>query len=418
MLKKTSVSFDNEFDLTERELSEIVIKENTAKSNCFIWDVNISDVIYNSIVISKNSRSKQICEIHFYKSHSTNKYIPRISFKRLLLDGNEQFTKSEKQVTIQFNDSDSAETFWKLFSFLNSYKDIVDIGEFENTFQVVSLENYMRFFKNKDAIQKLEDLKELLNVAELSTSDIKLLTFENRKRNLKTFFYLLKNLPLKTGKDSHDTYRERYSLRLGEEYIWHHFLKKHDWILGLNADIKFVMDFLDEQKVGVANSKGSNDPQTDLLGISEFTVLIELKHANTPIFKKEKSKGRANTWDFTTDFIEGISQCLGQKFELEKSFDIKEFAKEDGTILEKSLTQSIDPKTILLIGNKKEEFPIKTLEINNRIKNKTLERFRRNNRNIEVLTYDELFERAYHIVFSNKLNRDWYWQTEEEIFDM
>ena len=46
--------------------------------------------------------------------------------------------------------------------------------------------------------------------------------------------------------------------------------------------------------------------------------------------KKEKSKGRANTWDFSSDFIEGISQCLGQKFELDKVFDQKQFENPPG----------------------------------------------------------------------------------------
>ena len=49
-------------------------------------------------------------------------------------------------------------------------------------------------------------------------------------------------------------------------------------------------------------------------------------------------------------------------------------------------------------------------------KTKTLERFRRNSRNVDVLTYDELFERAYNIVYSKKLNIDWYQKTKEEIF--
>ena len=416
MIPIKETTFKNEFDLTERNLSDIYIKENYQKENCFIWDSDDSSISYNSIVLSKNNRSKQICEIHFYKSKKTEKYIPRMSFQRVLLNGEDQFSKSEKKVSVQFTDSESAQTFWKLIGFLNSYKDIVDLGDFESTYKVVSIDSYIVEFKDKKQKQKVEELKKLINIAELTTADIKDLTFENRKQNLKTFYYLLKNLKLKTGKDSHSTYRERYKIRDGEEYIWHHFLKRYDWILGLNADLKFIIDFLDEQKVGIPDSTGSKDPQTDLLGISEFTVLVELKHSNTQIFKKEKVKGRANTWDFTPDFIEGISQCLGQKFELDKAFDFKTFIKEDGTILNKSAIQSIDPKTILVIGNKKEQFPINKLDDNNLIKNKTLERFRRNNRNIDLITFDELFERAYHIVYSNKLDDNWYWTSEEEIF--
>ena len=410
-------TFNNEFDLTKRELSEIQIKETYGKDKCLIWDREKPEIAYNSFVLSKNNRSKTICELSFFKSSVTNKYLPRPVFKRVLIDGTIQFSKSDKNVTISLQKSEDAIQFWKLIGFLNSYKHLVDTGEFESQYKVVPKESYILEFKDKNDKQKLEDLKELIKIAELSTSDIKSLTFESRKQNLKVYLYLLKNKKLRNGIESHTFYRNKYKLRNGEEYIWHHFLKKNDWILGLNVDLKFVIEFLDEQKVGFEDSKGKGSPQTDLLGISEFTTLVELKHSNTNIFKKEKEKGRANTWDFTFDFIEGISQCLGQKFELDKSFDHKPFIKDDNTYLEKDGIQSIDPQSILLIGNKKREFPIIKNDRNNIIKNKTLQRFRRNNRNIDVLTYDELFERAYHIVFSKKLKKDWYWEDEDKLFE-
>lgn len=409
-------TFNNEFDLTCEELNKVIIKENHNKDNCIIWDAKDSSISYSTFILTKNSRSKTICDITFYKSSNTDKYIPRLTFKRLFLDGKEQESKSSNKVIISFSESDSAQKLWDLIAFLSSYKDLVDIGEFESVYKVVPKESYIIEFKNKGEKEKIEELKELISIANLSYSDIKILTFHERKSNLKAFFYLLKNKEIGDGKDSHTHYREKYGIGNGEEYIWHHFLKNHDWILGLNADLKFIMDFLDEQKVGASNSKGGGDPQADLLGISEFTVLVELKHTNTPIFKNKKSKGRANTWDFTSDFIEGISQCLGQKFELEKSFDSKDFLKEDGSVLNKSQIQNIDPKSILLIGNKKEQFPTNKLDNINLIKTETLERFRRNNRNIDVLTYDELFERAYHIVYSRKLDKEWYWKEENELF--
>ncbi len=414
---QTNVTFNNEFDLTEYDLSGIIIKENRLKDNCLIWDAKNPEVSYNSFILIKNNRSKTICEISFYKSSSSNKYIPRLIFKRLLLNGDEQESKNPQKVTIALNKSESAEQFWKLITFLTSYKDLVDVGEFKSAYKVVPKDSYVLEFKNKGDREKVEELKELINIAELSSADFKALTFHSRKKSLKAFFYLLKNLQMKYGIDSHTHYKEKYNIQNGEEYIWHHFLKNHDWILGLNADLKFIIDFLNEQKLGGSNSKGRGAPQTDFLGISDFTVLVELKHPNTPIFKKEKSKGRANTWDFTSDFIEGISQCLGQKFELEKSFDSTEYEKDDGTLLSKLEIQTIDPKSILLIGNKRNEFPIDTMINTNRVKNKTLERFRRNNRNIDVLTYDELFERAYHIVYSKKLVNEWYLKDENEIFE-
>lgn len=410
-MPKEIPTFDNQFDLINRDLAEIEIKETFSKDNCIIWDLDNASKAYNNFLISQNSKSRTICEISFYKASSTKKYLPRLSFKRIAKDGNIQSTKSKDKVIIKIDSSDEAIRFWKLTGFLFKYKDLVDVGEFENTFQVVSKDTYVLEFKDKNELDKIQDLKELIGVTNLSYDQLKTLTFENRKKNLKAFLYLLKDIS-----DARKHYKEKFKLQPGEEHIWHHFLQKNDWILGLNVDLRFISDLLDEQKVGSENSRGAESPRLDILGISEFTTLIELKHSTTNIFKEKKSKGRANTWDFTTDFIEGISQCLGQKNELEKSFDSKTFITNENKILPKDGIETIDPKSLLLIGNKKREFPINDGNVENTIKHKTLERFRRNNRNIDILSFDELFERAYHIVYSKKLDKNWYWQEIKVLF--
>jgi len=205
----------------------------------------------------------------------------------------------------------------------------------------------------------------------------------------------------------HRVYREKYFIQPGDEAIWHHFLKNNNWILGLNVDIKFIREFYDEQKVGIENSKGSGSPKVDLLGVSDFTTLIELKHSETEIFKKQKSRGRANTWDFTSDFIEGVSQCLGQKFALERNYKNKDFVNDKGKILDTNQTLTIDPKTVFIIGNRKVEFP-HNLQSESHTKSQTFELFRRNNRNMDIVTFDELFERAYHTVYADIIPEGWY----------
>lgn len=407
----SSTTFDNEFDLIERKLDEIIIKETSSQDKCFVWDSKNSSKAYNSFVLSKNSRSKTICEIAFHKSSQTDKYIPRPTFKKISHDGDINSTRSKDKIIIKLSESDETIRFWKFVGFLFSFKNLVDIGEFENSFKVVDTDNYLLEFKDKKEYQKIEDLKELIGYSSLSYSQLKTLTFENRKKKLKVFFHLLKNI-----NDIRKKYQVKYDLQMGEEYIWHHFLKNNDWIIGLSTDLKFIFALLDEQKIGIENTKGSESPTVDLLGISEFTTLIELKKSSTEIFKKTKSKGRANTWDFTADFIEGISQCLGQKNEIQNSFKNKNFINADNTRLQTDFVENIDPKSIFIIGNKKDEIPINKLENTNILKNNTLERFRRNNRNIDVITFDELFERSFHIVYSKKLNKDWYWEEEVSIF--
>ena len=187
-------TFDNEFDLTTRDLNDIVIKETFNKDKCCIWDINDSNKVYNSFILSKNTKSKIICEIAFYRSSKTNKYLPRPTFKKLLINGETPNSKSENKITISLNDSEEAILFWKLIGFLSSYKEIVDLDEFEKSYQVIPKDSYIIEFKNKIEKDKINDLIELIGLAELTNNDIKSLTFESRKKNIKAFYYLLKNI--------------------------------------------------------------------------------------------------------------------------------------------------------------------------------------------------------------------------------
>ena len=133
--------------------------------------------------------------------------------------------------------------------------------------------------------------------------------------------------------------------------------------------------------------------------------MIELKTSKTKIFSPAKSsKSRANTWDFSNNFIEAYSQILSQRSEISETKNIED---EDGIIIDTKKHRILDPKAVLIIGNRNEEFPhIRKTEYD--VKTDCFERIRRDSRNIEIITFDELFERAFHIVFSEKLPENWY----------
>jgi hypothetical protein len=399
-------TFDNTFNLVTGDISKIEIKESYDHNNCLIRDKISHTTYYKTFILDENSKTKIVCDIAFYPSSVTSKYLPRLTFKKIDNSGLQKEIEVKKDITIAFQKSEQALVFWKLIGFLNSFKDIVDTGEFDTSFGVYSKSKFIAEFETQTEKQKVEDIKTLINKSDIKETDIRSILFEKRKHNLKAFLFLLKNLVVQ-GKPSIDFYREKYSIPPGDEAIWHHFLKSNDWILGLNVDIKFIREFYDEQRVGTENSKAVGSPKADLLGVSDFTTLIELKHSKTQIFKKEKTKGRANTWDFTADFIEGVSQCLGQKFALDRSFQTKDFVNDDGKLLDKKLTLTIDPKTVFIVGNRKVEFP-HDLDSIHRFKSQTFELFRRNNRNVEIVTFDELFERAYLTVYGDLIQQDWF----------
>ena len=116
-----------EFDITAQSLQEIRIMENNAKNNCIILKKGSDTTEYRSFILSKNTTTETICDVTFYKSSKYGIYIPRPTFKKR--DIKTGLNKSS--INIEFSKGEEAISFWKLISFLNSFKELVDCGNFK-----------------------------------------------------------------------------------------------------------------------------------------------------------------------------------------------------------------------------------------------------------------------------------------------
>jgi hypothetical protein len=394
--------FDNMFNISTSDITTLFIKENNEKTNCYLQDS--SEKLYGGFIINESKTTKTICKVSFYKSSQSYNYLPRLEFRKT---DNKGVPKKpiKDDIIIKFSESQEVENFWKLIHFIEGFKDLVDIGNFQKKYKAVSFDNYIHEFNNKSDEEKVSEIIQFTENTKLSNEDVKSILINHRKKAIYGFYCLLKNCQVQE-KDPFEYYRmSREIKQKGEEVVWHHFLKENEWIIGLNVDIKFIRDFLSEQKVGEENSKGSGSPKVDLLGLSYFTTLIELKTSKTKIFKENKTpNSRANTWDFSPEFIEAYSQTLAQRTEINSR---KDFINEDGRELDTKKHRILDPKSVLLIGNRNLEFP-HDRSVTNSYKTDCFERLRRDIRNVEIMTYDELFERAFHIVYTEKIPDNWF----------
>jgi hypothetical protein len=193
-----------------------------------------------------------------------------------------------------------------------------------------------------------------------------------------------------------------YKIQIGkpntkDETAWQNFFQSNEWIFGYGLDYRFQGILQKEFHASSSNAAGKEEVIADfLLGDKKFTTFVELKLPNTELFNK--SKNRSNCWSLSNSLIDAFSQILEQK----ASGQIKiETSKElIGDNYEEIIQHSYDSKTILLMGSwsQIENDPIGI----KRIKEKTLELFRRDSRNVELVTYDELYERARFIVHNEK----------------
>jgi hypothetical protein len=178
------------------------------------------------------------------------------------------------------------------------------------------------------------------------------------------------------------------------ETDWQDFFEKENWVFGYGLDYRITRPFAREMVVGTAGTDNRNKPTVDfLMTFTDYTVLVEIKRPDTPIFQLRKS-GRAGTWRFSTDFMDAVSQVLEQKAEwLAATQSADHFDKSGARRLE---ARTRDAKTILVIGNRAEFDESGNLR-DATVKRDTFELFRRDTRNLEILTFDELLDRAKFI---------------------
>lgn len=208
-----------------------------------------------------------------------------------------------------------------------------------------------------------------------------------RKQALKKFENMLNG----NGIDAYKTEMNKPETK--DETAWQHFFMQNQWIFGYGLDYRFQGVLQKEFHASDTSAAGKEGVISDfLLGDKRFTTFVELKLPTTELFSSRKN--RSNTWCLSNSLIDAYSQILEQK----ASGQIKiETTKELLDDFNSEISQrSYDSRTILVIGTWAQiaNDPIGQ----RRVKEKTFELFRRDSRNVDMVTYDELYERAMFIV--------------------
>lgn len=231
-------------------------------------------------------------------------------------------------------------------------------------------------------------IEELLNNGSIDSRD--LVNIGYRKEQIRVFERLLAN------DDFMDEYAVQHSIPVSQkEKIWQYFFQNNKWIFGYGLDYRFLNILQREASVSGTDLAGRGEEFADFLtGCENFTVLVELKRPDTDLFGADAN--RSGSWKLSNDLISAVSQILEQKASWQiESEGGNNFNANGNPIVQKTF----DPKAILIIGDTS-QFVGEDRE--RRIKAKTFELFRRDSRNIEILTYDEVYKRAKYLVDSQE----------------
>ncbi len=178
------------------------------------------------------------------------------------------------------------------------------------------------------------------------------------------------------------------------EGSWQDFFERESWVFGYGLDYRIMRPFDREMVVGVGGTDNRERPTVDhLMNFTDHSVLVEIKRPDTPVFQPRRS-GRAGTWRFSSEFMDAISQVLEQKAEWLTRAETNQNYNKAGTRLMTARTR--DPKAILVIGRGSGIEGVGSAR-DAQVRRDTFELFRRDTRNVDIVTFDELLDRAQFI---------------------
>ena len=314
-----------------------------------------------------------------------NNKITQVSFKRFKYYKKKGYVAQDEQIVFSFSFFKLIIDYLKLLSELN----LADINERRITLAEDDLpaddetkKKIKTFLLRKDGQQII---KELLNSGIITSTDI--VNIGYRKKQLEIFRKLLEE-------DYLSDYKKEVikNTQIKDELALQYFFNKNPWIFGYGLDYRFMGILQKEFSASGTEADGSGQVNGDfLIGDKKFTIFVELKKPDTPLFKN--STARSGTWKLSTDLMEAKSQILEQKASGQIKIEKETIHDSSGNEIKQ---KSYDSKVILILGNWDQ---IKNdVDLVKQTKIKTFELFRRDSRNVEIITFDELFERAKFIV--------------------
>jgi hypothetical protein len=179
-----------------------------------------------------------------------------------------------------------------------------------------------------------------------------------------------------------------------DEGDWEQFFKDNTWIFGYGLAYQFLSTVQNQPNYGGAGLEGTGTERGDFLMGTEararFTVLVDIKKPETLLLSTRPYRGEA-IYHVSREVAGGVAQLQANC----------ETWLSEGAQLPRNVRQlgglgihTHEPKGILVIG--------RTTELaGDDDKAGSFERFRRRLQNPEIITFDELYERARYLILAD-----------------
>ncbi|MBU0766937.1 DUF4263 domain-containing protein [Patescibacteria group bacterium] len=288
------------------------------------------------------------------------------------------------------------------FSFIGG--EIKKLKDFIDSIQYVDFPDGKKRVEDSELKRVREFLSEnpdvdlLIEMAQQNITKADVVTIAYRKEQLEIFSKLLND----------DDFFNRKKVewkQARDEDVWQYFFEQNHWIFGYGLSYIFNTP-LEGKKLeqvvrgsDVTHAGKRADGVLKTRGIINSLCLAEIKTHKTTLLKQISKAYRTECWQVSDELNGGIIQShKTAQSTLENIGSMLPTTTEDGTPTGETVF-AYQPRSILIVGCLEEFMSDNGV---NKEKFSSFELFRKNITNPEIITFDELYERAIFIVQNNE----------------
>jgi hypothetical protein len=394
LLKRAATT---EFDVENGNFADLEIREGTQSGFFFFYDTG-SNRLITSFVLRDGAQVDKVCDVVLIKKDDTG-LTPRLTFwtkdktkgkpeelseEELVAEGRTILIKARVEV------KDCHDNFWKLVDFLQSHREI-DLPD--HGFRVTGGDEaaLLKALEGHDKDEVLAAVKTFLGGA-LRDEDVQMLL--DRKATLALFDRLLNDQAFfdaemaRTGK--------------GPEAVWQQFFEDNTWIFGYGLTL-LACDQYDDAKLeqittgrNVFTGGGKRgDGVMKTKGFVQTLLFAEIKRHDTKLLKATPYR-EPDVYQVDQELSGAISQVQKTAHKAVKKLEDLHRQSDPNGVFGFEVS-TIRPRQVVVVGNLAQLADGDDVNVE---KMTSFELWRRDQMGVEVLTFDELYERARYIVES------------------
>ena len=388
---------DTDFVIGEDSFDDLSI--NPLPSADAYWFKNSKKTLVKRFVLKRTEQTEKSCVVTLAKN-SNGKYSPRFDFciydttkKALKEYESGEVDVSKIKVKAKVNIGDCHEEFNELLNYMMGLDDVeLDKVSYRQVSEdyVKSLETSLRNVTKEQAIGGLAKKYK----GQLNEDDIELLL--DRRYKLDIFHKLL------TDEKFFEQCRKTLGENKGREAVWQAFFEQNQWIFGYG--LKLVScESLDNSKLekittGANIFTGAGKRVDGLLrtrGYVSSLLFCEIKTDKTDLLAPSAYR-LPDVYRVSDEVSGGVSQVQKTAHKAVRTIasDYHKRYEPDGTPLRLEIS-TIRPRQVLVIGNLEQLMVDGDVNLE---KSLTFEMYRKSINDVEIITFDELYQRAKYIV--------------------